>query len=55
MTNKNRFLCTISLLLASSFSISALAATEVHWWHAMGGVNGERVDKIAADFNATQS
>ena len=33
----------------------ALAATEVQWWHAMGGVNGERVNKIADDFNATQS
>ena len=34
---------------------SALAATEIQWWHAMGGVNGERVNKIANDFNATQS
>ncbi len=34
---------------------SAMAQTEIQWWHAMGGANGERVDKIAADFNATQS
>jgi len=34
---------------------SAIAATEIQWWHAMGGVNGERVNKIAGDFNATQS
>jgi sn-glycerol 3-phosphate transport system substrate-binding protein len=33
----------------------AHAATEIQWWHAMGGVNGERVNKIANDFNATQS
>ena len=44
---------------ALGFSLSltattALAATEIHWWHAMGGTNGERVDKIAADFNASQ-
>jgi sn-glycerol 3-phosphate transport system substrate-binding protein len=32
-----------------------MAATEIQWWHAMGGVNGERVNKIASDFNATQS
>lgn len=46
-----------------SFSASALvlttsmafAQTEIQWWHAMGGTNGERVDKIAADFNASQS
>ncbi|NKB77555.1 MAG: sn-glycerol-3-phosphate ABC transporter substrate-binding protein UgpB [Gammaproteobacteria bacterium] len=36
-------------------SASTFAATEVQWWHAMGGVNGERVSKIAEDFNATQS
>lgn len=34
---------------------SAFAETEIQWWHAMGGVNGERVNKIANDFNATQS
>ncbi|WP_120495232.1 sn-glycerol-3-phosphate ABC transporter substrate-binding protein UgpB [Kiloniella sp. EL199] len=33
----------------------ANAATEVQWWHAMGGANGDRVNKIAEDFNATQS
>ncbi len=34
---------------------NTFAATEIQWWHAMGGVNGERIDKMAADFNATQS
>jgi len=42
-------------MLTAGYSVSALAATEVQWWHAMGGVNGERVNKIANDFNATQS
>ena len=46
---------SFAALLIASCSVSALAATEVQWWHAMGGVNGERVNKIAADFNATQS
>ena len=32
-----------------------VAATEVQWWHAMGGQLGEMVDKFAADFNASQS
>lgn len=32
----------------------AQAATQIQWWHAMGGANGERVEKIAADFNASQ-
>ena len=26
-------------------SYAANAATEIQWWHAMGGVNGERVKK----------
>lgn len=34
---------------------AAWAATQIQWWHAMGGVNGERVNKIANDFNVTQS
>jgi sn-glycerol 3-phosphate transport system substrate-binding protein len=42
---------------AASFAVTApaIAAEEVQWWHAMGGVNGERVNKIANDFNASQS
>jgi sn-glycerol 3-phosphate transport system substrate-binding protein len=55
MSIKNTVLCAFAMLLAASYSASTLAATEVQWWHAMGGVNGERVNKIAADFNATQS
>ena len=46
-----------SLALAIGFastSASALAATEVEWWHAMGGGLGKKVDEIAADFNASQ-
>jgi len=34
---------------------AAYAEVEVQWWHAMGGTNGERVNKIAGDFNASQS
>ncbi len=33
----------------------ALAAIEVQWWHAMGGKLGEKVNEIAAGFNASQS
>ncbi len=36
----------------ASFAGSAVAQTEIQWWHAMGGTLGEHVDKIAADFNA---
>lgn len=32
----------------------ALAVTEIQWWHAMGGANGEKIEEIAAGFNETQ-
>jgi sn-glycerol 3-phosphate transport system substrate-binding protein len=34
---------------------AAFAQTEVHWWHAMGGALGERVNEIAENFNKSQS
>ncbi len=40
---------------AIAMSTAAFAEVEVQWWHAMGGANGERVNKIAGDFNASQS
>ena len=42
---------TIAALATSAFSDTV----KVDWWHAMGGLNGERVNKISADFNASQS
>ncbi len=55
MNLKRHVITVVASLLLGGISSFAQAATEVHWWHAMGGVNGERVDKIAADFNASQS
>lgn len=46
------FAGTVALAMIAG---AATAETEVHWWHAMGGTNGERVNKIANDFNASQS
>lgn len=34
---------------------AAKAATEIVWWHAMSGELGRQVDRLAADFNASQS
>ena len=50
-----------SVAFAAAFSAStvlataAFAQTEVQWWHAMGGALGEKLNKIADDFNASQS
>jgi sn-glycerol 3-phosphate transport system substrate-binding protein len=34
---------------------AALAATDIMWWHAMSGELGRQVEKLASDFNASQS
>lgn len=33
----------------------ASAATEIHWWHAMPGELGREVERLASDFNASQT
>jgi sn-glycerol 3-phosphate transport system substrate-binding protein len=33
----------------------ALATTDIMWWHAMSGELGRQLEKLAADFNASQS
>ncbi len=56
MTKKNKTtLGVVAAFMLASVSTGVLAQTEIQWWHAMGGVNGERVNKLAEDFNATQS
>jgi len=55
MLNTKTALGALTAIVIGSISTSALAVTEIQWWHAMGAVNGERVNKIATDFNATQS
>jgi sn-glycerol 3-phosphate transport system substrate-binding protein len=45
--------CAIALLALTSAS-PALAVTDIMWWHAMSGELGRRLEKLAADFNASQ-
>src|SRR6202000_3475103 len=40
--------------VAIGFSSPASAVTEIMWWHAMSGELGRQVEKLAADFNASQ-
>src|SRR6201747_2516219 len=42
--------------LAATFALAspAHAVTEIQWWHAMTGGNNDIVNKLAADFNASQ-
>ncbi|SDF90157.1 extracellular solute-binding protein [Alloyangia pacifica] len=39
-----------SMLMAST----AFAATDITWWHGMGGRNGEVINEISQQFNAAQ-
>jgi len=51
------------LLVAATFLAAAVpvfggtaeAKTKITWWHAMTGANGEVVNKITKDFNASQN
>ena len=43
-----------AVALAAAFSVSAQAQTEIQWWHSMTAVNGEWVNDLAKDFNASQ-
>jgi sn-glycerol 3-phosphate transport system substrate-binding protein len=47
-------LVTAAALLAAILASPAHAVTEIHWWHAMSGQLGKHLEKLAADFNASQ-
>ncbi len=48
---------TVSLatVIAALGTTSALAQTEISWWHGMGGRNGEVINEVAQKFNAAQN
>src|SRR6201995_5298494 len=50
-----RFLQFAALTIAIGFASPAFAVTDIQWWHAMSGQLGKQLEKLAADFNASQS
>ena len=40
--------------LAVALALPAQAQTEIQWWHSMTAVNGEWVNDLAREFNASQ-
>jgi sn-glycerol 3-phosphate transport system substrate-binding protein len=50
-----RVLQFTALTTAMIFAKPAFAATDIQWWHAMSGQLGKQLEKLAADFNASQS
>ena len=50
-----RFLQLTAALAALTLASPAHALTDIAWWHAMSGELGKQLEKLAADFNASQS
>src|SRR3954454_12928649 len=54
---KSAFRCAalVAAAIALTAASPAYAVTEIAWWHAMSGQLGRQLEKLATDFNATQS
>jgi sn-glycerol 3-phosphate transport system substrate-binding protein len=44
----------LAALAAIGFAAPASAQTELQWWHAMAGELGQKIEKLATDFNNSQ-
>ena len=55
MRSALNFLRLAAAIVAVALASPAHALTEIQWWHAMSGQLGRQVEKLAADFNATQA
>ena len=51
----SRVLQAAAVAAAVMLTSQAHAATEIMWWHAMSGQLGRQLEKLASDFNASQS
>jgi len=45
----------LAACVTAPIAAAATEPLELQWWHAMTAVNADRVNKIAADFNASQT
>src|SRR5947209_2068406 len=50
-----KILAAVAALLAAIAGPAFAEPVELQWWHAMTAINLERVNKLAADFNALQT
>ena len=55
MKSNLRFLQLAAVVAAVTLASPAHAVTDIAWWHAMSGELGRQLDKLAANFNASQS
>jgi sn-glycerol 3-phosphate transport system substrate-binding protein len=49
------FLRLAAALAVLAWASPAFAVTDIMWWHAMSGELGRQLEKLASDFNASQS
>ena len=54
MRTRHRFLFVVMGAALGAWTGLAQAATEIQWWHAMGGALGDKLNEIAAGFNKSQ-
>jgi len=50
-----KFLQLLVAAVVVASASPALAVTDIMWWHAMSGELGRQLEKLASDFNASQS
>jgi sn-glycerol 3-phosphate transport system substrate-binding protein len=50
-----KLIAAVAGVVALGSAADARAATEIQWWHAMGGELGNKVNEIAENFNKTQN
>jgi sn-glycerol 3-phosphate transport system substrate-binding protein len=50
-----RFLQLVAVAAVVAVASPAHAVTEIMWWHAMSGELGRQLEKLASDFNTSQS
>src|SRR5437867_2989334 len=55
VTSASRLLQVVAAFAALSSAAPVRAATNIAWWHAMSGELGRQLEKLASDFNASQS
>ncbi|MDI4666870.1 sn-glycerol-3-phosphate ABC transporter substrate-binding protein UgpB [Xanthobacter autotrophicus] len=53
-SRRGSFKALLACAFAAALAQPAAAQTQIQWWHAMSGPLGEKLEKLAADFNATQ-
>src|SRR5947209_15711422 len=49
-----RIVSMVAAAAAFGFASPAIAQTEIQWWHAMSGELGQKIEKLAVDFNDVQ-